>query len=89
MKFQDPANSARWIDLIAFLGVLSLGGILATAAGMTAASLATTCAALSGLYTAFKRFRIAGNSSHASDPSSQSDNPVVANRDGRADQPAR
>lgn len=58
MVNRNSGNSAQWVDLIAFLGVLSLGGILVVAVGMTTASLATTCVALAGLYAAFKRFRI-------------------------------
>lgn len=57
MKNQNLGNPAPWADLMAFLGVLALGGILIATAGMTAASLATTCVALAGLYAAFKNFR--------------------------------
>ena len=58
MKKQNPGNPAPWVDLIAFLGVLTVGGILVGVTGMTAASLATVCGALAGLYAAFERFRI-------------------------------
>jgi hypothetical protein len=75
MKNQNFANHVLWVDLIAFLGVLSFGGILITATGMTAASLATTCVALAGLYAAFKPFRLPGDSAHANDSGPKSDDP--------------
>jgi hypothetical protein len=50
-------DSSRWIDLIAFLSVLALGGVLITLGGTTAGSLAAICAALGGLYGIWKRTR--------------------------------
>jgi hypothetical protein len=52
-----PSNSNPWIDLIAFLGVLALGGVLIAFGRTTAGSLATICAALGGLYAVWKRLR--------------------------------
>jgi hypothetical protein len=52
-----PGNSSPWVDLIAFLGVLCLGGILIALGHSTAGSLATVCAALGGLYAMWKRLR--------------------------------
>ena len=48
-------GSSAWVDLIAFLGVLTLGGVLMALGHTTAGSLATICAALSGLYAIWKR----------------------------------
>jgi hypothetical protein len=50
-------NSSTWIDLIAFLAILALGGVLMALGHTTAGSLATICAALGGLYGVWKRFR--------------------------------
>ena len=52
-----PGNSSPWADLIAFLGVLTLGSVLMALGHITAGSLATICAALGGLYTVWKRVR--------------------------------
>jgi hypothetical protein len=49
-----PSDPSRWIDLIAFLGVLALGGILMTVVPATAVSVATICVALGGLYRLWK-----------------------------------
>jgi 4-hydroxybenzoate polyprenyltransferase len=60
-RSSDPAiptrNSSRLIDLIAFLAVLALGGVLMALGHITAGSLATVCAALGGLYGVWKRLR--------------------------------
>lgn len=53
-------NSGAWIDLIAFLGVLCLGAVLIAFGHIAVGSLAAICAALGGLYAAYKRFRLAG-----------------------------
>ena len=47
-------NSSPWADLAAFLGVLTLGAILIVLGHVTTGSLVTTCAALGGLYAAFR-----------------------------------
>lgn len=52
-----PGNSNPWADLIAFLGVLALGGILIAFGHTTAGSVATVCAALGGLYAIWKHVR--------------------------------
>jgi hypothetical protein len=59
--------------LIAFLGVLALGGVLIAIGHATAGSLATICAALGGLYAAWKHFRSGDGSSSPDDPESKSD----------------
>jgi hypothetical protein len=56
-------KSSPWVDLIAFLGVLALGGILMVLGRTTAGSLATICAALGGLYAVWKRLRLSEGSS--------------------------
>jgi len=55
-----PGNSNPWVNLIAFLGVLALGGVLIVLGHITAGSLAATCAALGGLYAAWKHFKSPG-----------------------------
>jgi len=55
----SPRGPNRWIDLIAFLAVLALGGALILAVPGTAFSIATTCVALGGLYRLWR--------SHSSD----------------------
>ena len=49
--------SSRWIDLIAFLAVLALGGALIALSGVSIGTVATTCAALGWLYGVWKRTR--------------------------------
>lgn len=61
-------DSCRWIDLIAFLAVLALGGVLIAFVGTTAGSLATICAALGGLYGIWKRARFSHKSSDRGEP---------------------
>jgi hypothetical protein len=63
-KIPDPGNrlahyrdSSRWIDLIAFLAVLALGGALIALSGVSIASVATTVAALGWLYGVWKHSR--------------------------------
>jgi len=53
-----PSASARrdWLDLIAFLAVLATGVLLITFGHLTVGSLTTVCAALVGLYAAWRRF---------------------------------
>lgn len=50
-------SSRDWADLIAFLAVLGLGGILIALGHVTAGSLATACVALGGLYAVWQRLR--------------------------------
>lgn len=52
-----PRRPSPWIDLIAFLGVLCLGCVLIALGHIPAGSLATTCAALGGLYAIWRRSR--------------------------------
>lgn len=58
---RHPGNSNPWVNLIAFLGVLTLGGILIVLGHITAGSLAATCAALGGLYAAWRHLRSPGS----------------------------
>jgi hypothetical protein len=60
-------NHGQWADLIAFLAVLALGGILMAFGHATAGSLAGLCAALGGLYTVWTRRRRPGDSANAKD----------------------
>lgn len=54
----SPTRPASpWVDLIAFLAILALGGVLIAFGRVTAGSLATICAALGGLYGVWKRLR--------------------------------
>jgi hypothetical protein len=47
-----------WVDLIAFLAVLTLAGVLAALGNVTAGSLAAICGALGGLYGVWRRRRL-------------------------------
>jgi hypothetical protein len=67
------SNSAPWVDLIAFLGVLTLGGVLIALGRTTAGSLATICAALGALYAVWKHFRSSDTSSHTDETGNKSD----------------
>lgn len=53
-------NSGHWIDLIAFIAVLTLGGGLIALGHITAGSLTAICAALGGLFMVWMRFRTSG-----------------------------
>jgi hypothetical protein len=68
MKHENDPQGPGWVDLLAFLGVLALGGILLAVAGMTAPSLTAACGALGGLYAIFERFRRAGGPGGANGP---------------------
>jgi hypothetical protein len=51
-------NAPRdWSDLIAFVAVLATGILLIIFGHLTAGSLTTACAALAGVYAAWRRFR--------------------------------
>jgi LPXTG-motif cell wall-anchored protein len=64
-RLPHTGDHSQWIDLIAFLAVLALGGILMAFGHATVGSLATLCAALGGLYTVWTRRRRPGDSSNA------------------------
>jgi|HubBroStandDraft_4_1064222.scaffolds.fasta_scaffold401963_1 hypothetical protein len=68
-----PGNSGPWVDLIAFVSVLALGGVLMALGRTTAGSLAAVCAALGGLYTVWKRLRFSDGSSHTDERDSHPD----------------
>lgn len=56
-------SSSPWADLIAFLAVLALGGVLISLGHTTAGSLAAICAALGSLYAVWARLRLSGHRS--------------------------
>ena len=70
-----PGGSGPWIDLIAFLAVLTLGGVLMALGRTTAGSLATICAALGGLYAIWKRPRFPDGPSSTDEIASKPDEP--------------
>jgi hypothetical protein len=54
----SPNRAPReWADLIAFLAVLVSGVLLIILGHLTAGSLTAVCAALVGVFGAFRRFR--------------------------------
>jgi hypothetical protein len=64
-----PGDQRSWIDLLAFLGVLALGGILIALGHTTAGSLAIICTALGGLFAVWTRSRPPdGSSGEPDDP---------------------
>jgi hypothetical protein len=70
-RSSDPAparNPNHWVDLIAFLAVLALGGALIALGHITAGSLATVCAALAGLYGVWKHVRSSNEAPPADEP---------------------
>jgi hypothetical protein len=69
-------ESSSWVDLIAFLGVLTLGGVLMGLGRTTAGSLVTICAALGSLYAVWKHVGSSrGSSSNADETLSKPDEP--------------
>jgi hypothetical protein len=66
-------DSSTWVDLIAFLAILALGGILIALGRTTAGSLATICVALGGLYGVWKRFRGRDEASPTGEPDRERD----------------
>jgi len=71
-------NSSRWIDLIAFLSILALGGVLISFGSITAGSLATICAALGGLYGVWKRVQSSNETRPSVDPGGKQDGELEA-----------
>lgn len=65
--------SSSLIDLIAFLAVLALGGLLLAFGHTTAGSLAASCAALGGLYAAWKRLHVPGRPPPGDEPDREPD----------------
>jgi hypothetical protein len=53
----SPAGSPQWEDLIAFVAVLATGVLLIVLGHLTATEVTTVCAAIVGLYAAWRRFR--------------------------------
>lgn len=56
-KLPGSDTSRDWIDLIAFVAVLAAGILLILLGHLTAGSLTTACAALAGVFGAFRKFR--------------------------------
>jgi hypothetical protein len=71
-----PRNSSRWIDLIAFLAVLALGGALIAVVSTTAVSVATICVALGGLYRLWKRSPASEDDRRPSELTDREDRPT-------------
>jgi hypothetical protein len=55
-KLSSPTGSSRWADLIAFVAVLATGVLLTVLSHLTGAGVTSVCAALVGLYGAWRRF---------------------------------
>jgi hypothetical protein len=71
-KLPHSNRSSQWIDLIAFLGVLALAGVLLVLGHVTAGSLATACAALGGLYTVWRQLHASNDPPSAEDKKGKS-----------------
>lgn len=56
-KVPLPSKPTPWADLIAFLGILALAGVLVVVGHVAVASLGTVCVALGGLYGVWRHFR--------------------------------
>jgi hypothetical protein len=56
-KLPSPAVPPQWADLIAFVSVLATGTLLITIGHLTAAGVTSVCAAIIGLYGAWRHFR--------------------------------
>ena len=56
-KLSGKNASRDWSDLIAFVAVLVAGILLIVLGHMTAGSLTAACAALAGIYGAWRHFR--------------------------------
>jgi hypothetical protein len=56
-KLPSPAGSPQWTDLIAFVAVLATGILLIVLGHLTATGVTSVCAAVVGLYGAWRRFR--------------------------------
>jgi len=56
-KLPPPAGSPQWTDLIAFVAVLATGILLIVLGHLTATGVTSVCAAVVGLYGAWRRFR--------------------------------
>ena len=68
-------GSSQWIDLIAFVAVLVLAAVLLIFGHVTAASLATICAALGGLYAGWRHLHAPKGSRGKNDTESESERP--------------
>lgn len=55
-KLPSPGASPRWADLIAFVAVLATGIMLIVLGHLTAGGVTSVCAALVGVYGAWRRF---------------------------------
>jgi len=55
-KVPAPSASAQWTDLAAFVVAVSTGVLLIVFGHLTGAEVASVCAAIIGLYGAWKHF---------------------------------
>jgi hypothetical protein len=81
-KLPHSSEPSQLIDLIAFFGILTLGGVLMAFGHATAGSLATACAALAALFTAWKRLRSRSDSSNTEDADRESNERTHDNESG-------
>ena len=56
-KLSPPRMSREWADLIAFVAVLATGIVLIVFGHLTTGGMTTVCAALVGVYGAWRHFR--------------------------------
>ena len=56
-KVPAPAAPPQWVDLIAFVVAVTTGVLLIVLGHLTAAEVTSVCAAIIGLYGAWRRFR--------------------------------
>ena len=56
-KLPSTSRPRDWMNLAAFIAVLTAGVLLIVLAHLTTSGLTTVCAALAGLYGAWRHFR--------------------------------
>jgi hypothetical protein len=56
-KLPSPVPPSEWTDLIAFTAVLATGSLLVLVGHLTVAGVTSVCAAIVGLYGAWRHFR--------------------------------
>lgn len=55
-KLSPSAGSPKWVDLFAFTAILTTSILLIVLGHLTAAGVTSVCAAVVGLYGAWRRF---------------------------------
>lgn len=55
-KLSSSAGSPKWVDLFAFMAILTTSILLIVLGHLTAAGVTSVCAAVVGLYGAWRRF---------------------------------